>query len=309
MPAGDLAGPGPRAVVLAGLRPAGRHQPDVHLVHAAVVPGPPGAGSRGLLVRSRVGVFLSAFRAGRSVGGRSGAGVAGRHAPGCCTAPAAGSRAWHAAPGSCRRCCPPCSCNSASAIWPIWVVAICVTLVAAFQTAPYAGWFEHCAEVGLRATRLAVVARVLARIGSAICRLGLRRAVGRLSATRVSVPPGRARDRRRRVVGRLPCRLAMAAVGATLPSVGLPRQRRGRVALGHAHDRRFPAAVPVLPPGTRPLVQSFRQCLLAMVMPLTMAPMMPTKPWSLPHRNRFSRCVVPSSRFSGARRRRRCCAT
>ncbi len=33
---------------------------------------------------------------------------------------------------------------------------------------------------------------------------------------------------------------------------------------------------------------------LAMLMPLRIVPMMPTKPWSLPQTNRFRRCVAPS---------------
>ena len=43
-----------------------------------------------------------------------------------------------------------------------------------------------------------------------------------------------------------------------------------------------------------------KQCRLAIAMPLVMLPMMPTKPWSVPQTNRFSRCVRPSSCLSGA---------
>ncbi|QDV73316.1 hypothetical protein K2D_14380 [Planctomycetes bacterium K2D] len=49
-----------------------------------------------------------------------------------------------------------------------------------------------------------------------------------------------------------------------------------------------------------PTAYSFKQCRFAMPMPLTMLPTMPTKPWSVPQMKRFSKCVVPSSCFSGA---------
>ncbi len=44
----------------------------------------------------------------------------------------------------------------------------------------------------------------------------------------------------------------------------------------------------------------FKTVPFAIAMPLVMLPMMPTKPWSVPQMNRFSRCVRPSSCFSGA---------
>ncbi len=37
-----------------------------------------------------------------------------------------------------------------------------------------------------------------------------------------------------------------------------------------------------------------------MEMPLTIAPTMPTNPWSVPQMNRFFKCVVPSYCFSAA---------
>mgnify|MGYP003339463848 CR=1 FL=1 len=49
-----------------------------------------------------------------------------------------------------------------------------------------------------------------------------------------------------------------------------------------------------------PSVHHFSRCRLAMVMPLSMAPTMPRKPWSVPHRNRLLSGVWPFTHFSGA---------
>lgn len=38
----------------------------------------------------------------------------------------------------------------------------------------------------------------------------------------------------------------------------------------------------------------FNKYRFAMLMPLIVEPTMPTKPWSVPHTNRFFKCVVPS---------------
>ena len=49
------------------------------------------------------------------------------------------------------------------------------------------------------------------------------------------------------------------------------------------------AFIPRREPGNEAVTHGCRQWRLAMLIPLTMAPTMPTNPWSVPHKNTFGK--------------------
>ena len=103
---------------------------------------------------------------------------------------------------------------------------------------------------------------------------------------------------------RNPTRIGTPRVSEPHCPVGLrvPHQAGGRIL-------RFTAIPSRLETGTATELQRalgtqnhfcFNRCRFAIVMPDNIDPIIPRNPWSVPQRNRFFRCVVPSRSFFGA---------
>ncbi len=169
--------------------------------------------------------------------------------PCCCGAAAAGSGLGTLPRVPAASCCAACGCSLASGIWRSGSWRSARRSWPPFKPPRTPAGSSNFARRGLRATAAGGGGWYSRRLGLpyAVSAFGVlwavfseRRLPLRIAVASLVVAAG---------AGRLRFRLAMAALGRHLAERRASRVSvRGRVAVGHAHDRRLAAAVPVVPP-------------------------------------------------------------